>query len=126
MAPLRNQMLSDIKFLGRREVYLDLGDALMILDGDTVPMITGRAEGPIEAHILTVRYYPCDWKKEAGSVHSSTAAWNYVTAEYLQRDYGLNVGSHIHYGEFVYNMNTARIKGNTLNHLFFASILFRV
>jgi hypothetical protein len=52
VVPLQDQMLLGMEFLYRRKARLDLENAVMTLDRDTVPMKFGRAEGPLEVKFL--------------------------------------------------------------------------
>jgi hypothetical protein len=55
VASLKDQMLLGMEFLHQRKARLDLENGVMTLDRDTVPMTFGRAEGPLDAQILTVQ-----------------------------------------------------------------------
>jgi hypothetical protein len=55
VAPLQDQMLLGIEFLHKRKVRLDLENGVMMLDRGTVPMMFGRAEGPLRAQVLTAQ-----------------------------------------------------------------------
>jgi hypothetical protein len=55
VAPLQDQMLLCMEFLHRRKARLDLENRVMTLDRDTVPMKFERAEGPLEAQVLTAQ-----------------------------------------------------------------------
>jgi hypothetical protein len=110
-------MLLGMEFICQRKVHLDLGSGSMTLDWDTVLMIFGRAEGPSEAQILTVQFYPRGEKGEARSVHSSPAACDYVMDEHLKRDYNLKVGSCSYdVGDFVHILDTATVKWKCRTH----------
>jgi hypothetical protein len=55
VAPLQDQMLLGMEFLHRRKARLDLENGVMTLDRGTVPMMFGRAEGPLGAQVITAQ-----------------------------------------------------------------------
>jgi predicted aspartyl protease len=55
VAPLQDQMLLGMEFLHRRKARLDLENGVITLDRGTVPMMFGRAEGPLGAQVITAQ-----------------------------------------------------------------------